>query len=131
MKVRVLQDFKPDANFKENQVYQVYGIYIENTGCLNVLIEWGQYYEKYGKPQWFSVQDFEIVDPRIPYNWKVVMTNKESDYDFLNTHYNIKSIMGYDKLVESAEHWTGLLERNKEDLDYFYENIYNQIDTID
>ncbi|GHU37743.1 hypothetical protein FACS1894192_07420 [Bacilli bacterium] len=131
MRIRVIQDFKPDANFKESQEYQVYGISIENTGSLNVLIEWGQYYGKYGKPQWFPLNDFEIIDSRIPYNWKVILINKGSEYEFLSSDYNIKSIMGYDKLVESSEHWTGLLNRNREDLDYFYENIHNQIDTID
>ncbi|GHU37748.1 hypothetical protein FACS1894192_07440 [Bacilli bacterium] len=131
MKVRVIEDLKPDYNFKKEEIYQVYVVNIKDNETF-VLIDWG----KTGIPQWFSMEYFEVIDTRIPYNWTIEICTDDNSRNEEFPFWGIQIVrngvmMGYDKFVKTLRHEAGLLERNKEDLDYFYENIHNQIDTID
>lgn len=71
-------------------------------------------------PMWVLSNFFKIVDDEFPLGWGGISTSCCEGYSELYENYGIFYISGYLKLVRSYSHYIGLLERNSEDLKYFF-----------
>jgi len=67
-------------------------------------------------PSWF----FEILDNSIPRGWKVSNTACDEKYRGLYEQWDICLLAGYAMLVDSVDHYDGLLDRDKDALQEFY-----------
>jgi hypothetical protein len=61
------------------------------------------------RPSWYSLNDFDIMDPRVPGDWEI-----HADASAVWT-----MVMAYPLLTRSAEHFDGLLLREEKDLEIF------------
>lgn len=64
---------------------------------------------------------FRLVDGRLPENWAICVTEQSEAYRDLATYYKIVTIVGYKRIVENINHYTGILERDHQELLKFYE----------
>lgn len=93
-----------DYELKLEALYEVYGIGIFH-GETQALLDPSDD----GRPVWYDLDGFEIINPRIPSTWEV-HSGKLSDWSV---------IISYRLLGISEQHFNGLLERKKEDLEIF------------
>ena len=90
---------------KVNSLYEVHGIVIFQEDVLYLLID------EFDMPMWYVAELFDIIDSKISKDWH---------YKFHG--YNdrgMTSICGYKELVDSKEHYNGLIEQNKNDIQIF------------
>lgn len=88
-----------------DSVYEVYGIVMFQEDILYLIID------DYDMTNWYNSELFNIEDSRITRPWH---------YKFCG--YNdrgMTSICGYKELVESNQHYNGLIEREKCDIKIF------------
>lgn len=71
-------------------------------------------------PTWIPANLFEIKDARLPMNWSICITSTNDNFKVLNESMNIKSIISYTDMVTSISHYTGVIERESEDLKVFF-----------
>jgi hypothetical protein len=62
-------------------------------------------------PNWYSALCFKIINNQLPKEWFYK--------EFIEDNTLLKAIWGYKLLVDDKKHYIGLLEREKEDIDYF------------
>ncbi len=64
------------------------------------------------RPNWYPVQLFEIRDSKLPVSWSFAFfSNAEQE--------GVSAVWGYPELVDSQEHFDGLLEREEAALRLF------------
>lgn len=100
-------DFSPIGYFMESEFdilidrsYVVYGMCLRRH-VLAYLID----PEGTGRPNWYPVNLFEIEDNRTPSLWRFSFTPE-------NQSHGVPAIWGYEELVNSTEHFDGLVERD-------------------
>ncbi|MBZ0097636.1 MAG: hypothetical protein K8F30_01050 [Taibaiella sp.] len=62
-------------------------------------------------PCWMPGNLFEVTEPFTP-RWEICLADKSCNYRKLFMEFGITALLGYDKLVNSYEHYEGILERN-------------------
>lgn len=104
-------DFSPMAVGRE---YKVYGLmfYANRT---DVLICPAQ-----NCPMWVPMSLFDIVDDKLSEKWSFIATENTEGYSDLFESFGIHAICGYFDLVQSYDHYIGILEREPEALQQFY-----------
>lgn len=95
--------------------YDIYGMILYDGGMRYLI------YDDYENPMWYPAELFEIEDSKLPNFWHY----KYYGYD----GYNVAAIWGYDELVNSEEHYDGIVEREKEDIELFMKKFGEQIKT--
>jgi hypothetical protein len=93
-----------DSRLSFDGEYQVYGIGT-CTGVTQIFID----PDDNCYPSWFPLNDFDIIDPRVPGDWEITAG--------IWTVWTM--VMGYPLLTRSAEHFDGLLEREEKELEIF------------
>lgn len=78
-----------------------------------------------GGPMWAPSELFDVIDNIIPQGWGILFTKEHEGYSDLLMDFGIHSICGYQRLIESYSHYTGIIERNFSDMEYFY-SLYGQ-----
>lgn len=99
-----------------DKIYKVYGIILYEEG-LKYLI-----YDDYDMANWYSAELFEVVDHKMPNTWL-------HRYFGISDEISLSAIQGYHELVFSQEHYNGLLDQDREDVDLFYKRK-KEIDSI-
>ncbi len=94
-------------HFQINKLYEVYGICIWHDTINYLLIE-----QEGSLPSWYPAEIFDISDPSLPSEWYFNFYG----YDDIS---GLTAVWGYKDLVESKEHYTGLLERESQDIKTF------------
>ncbi|MDA5543118.1 MULTISPECIES: hypothetical protein [Yersinia] len=74
-----------------------------------------------GNPVWIPSDFFEIIDSTLYFNWSICITQIDDNYRVLHDSFKIQALIGYSELVTSMSHYTGILERESEDLRTFFE----------
>jgi hypothetical protein len=72
-----------------------------------------------GTPMWAPSDLFEIQESSLP-PWRTCFTSQNEQYRELLVDFGITALIGYDELVESFEHYIGILERESEHLEIFF-----------
>ena len=92
--------------------YEVYGwgIYQGEPSCL--IDPAGNF-----RPVWFSSDSFKIIDGSIPSGWCLRHSPESSFWTFL---------LGYALLIQSKEHFDGLLEREPKDIGLYEATVARQ-----
>ena len=98
-----------------DKLYTIYGIVIFR-GSIKYLI-----FDDYEMVNWYPAELFIITDGKISSLWYYHYRG--------NNEFGISAIWGYNELVFSDEHYTGLCEQDIESLNLFMERK-KQIDTI-
>jgi hypothetical protein len=93
-----------DPGLSFDRDYDIYGIGLYND-VLKILID----PEENCRPNWYSLSEFDITEPTTCSGWKMCV---EGDAEW-------SMIMGYDRLVSSAAHFDGILERDSKELELF------------
>jgi len=96
-------------DFKANTPYTVFGICIWHGALHYLTIE-----HEGGLPSWYPAEIFRIYDPSLPFDWYF-------KYYGYNSNTGLVGVWGYKELVESYEHYIGLLERESEHIKIFLE----------
>ncbi|HGJ5865746.1 hypothetical protein QE197_20635 (plasmid) [Arsenophonus nasoniae] len=71
-------------------------------------------------PDWIPGNLFEVIDHTLPNNWSICITYLNQDFKPLYDSFKIHSIISYPKLVTSISHYEGIIEREYDDLLYFF-----------
>ena len=96
--------------------YKVYGVMFYPTRTDLLLCPEGS------NPMWVPSNLFEVLDNELPSNWGCVIAEKTDGYFDLYESFGVNAICGYLQLVRSYQHYIGILEREPEELQKFYEN---------
>lgn len=99
---------------KEGNIYNVYGLMFYATR-VDLLLCSNEF-----KPIWVPSDLFEILEHKLPQEWGCIITRYEDGYKNLNDMFGITSIIGYSMLIESYDHYVGLIERDFLELERFY-----------
>jgi hypothetical protein len=78
-------------------------------------------------PLWAPSSLFKLLDARIPDGWKICMTQSNPDYVFLFDMFKIHAILGYPSLTNKYAHYIGILERDPNEVQRFFEEKH-QVD---
>ncbi|MEA3045584.1 MAG: hypothetical protein QOH47_3422 [Sphingomonadales bacterium] len=62
------------------------------------------------RPFWFPLNDFDIIDPRVPGDWEIFADASAAVWTM---------VMAYPLLTRSVEHFDGLLLREEKDMEIF------------
>lgn len=95
--------------------YKVYGVMFYPTRTDMLLCPDGS------NPLWVPSNIFEVLDNALPNNWGCVLTEKKDGYSNLYEDFGITAIFSYLQLVRSYQHYIGILEREPDELQKFYE----------
>jgi hypothetical protein len=98
----------------KEESYEVYGIMFYSTR-IDYLISTSD-----KGPMWAPSDLFEVLDNQLPKKWQYLPINESGSYSPLNKYFGVRLIIGYQRLTESFEHYTSLLEREPDDINYFY-----------
>ncbi|WP_145574731.1 hypothetical protein [Yersinia alsatica] len=72
-------------------------------------------------PVWVPGDFFEILDNSLHSSWSICITHLDESYKLLHENFNIQVLIGYLELVTSISHYTGIIEREPDDLRKFFE----------
>ncbi|MGY2796770.1 hypothetical protein ACVWV0_000946 [Ewingella americana] len=95
--------------------YKVYGVMFYPTRTDLLLCPEGS------NPMWVPSNLFEVLDNEFPSNWGCVIAEKTDGYFDLYESFGVNAICGYLQLVRSYQHYIGILEREPDELQKFYE----------
>ncbi|MYW05610.1 hypothetical protein [Streptomyces sp. SID3343] len=88
-------------------VYRIFGM-ASYGGDLLVLVR-----DSTQKPNWYPVQLFDVVDDSIPADWRFGLRD--------GGERGLQAVWGYSTLVQDVNHYGGLIEREPEALETFYQ----------
>lgn len=94
-------------NFRDDSCYFVYGISIWNNALHYLLIE-----QEGDLPSWYPAEIFSCCESLLPINWHHKFYGYGNDTGII-------AVWGYKELVESQQHYIGLLERESCDIEIF------------
>jgi|GEM_PF-3465647 len=89
--------------------YTVYGM---------VMFDFSLYYlivSSINRPSFLRADYFQIEDSSLSEDWVFAYKGQEK--------LSVQAIWGYRLLVESESHYNGLIERERSELDYFFDNV--------
>ncbi|PJO45642.1 hypothetical protein CQ054_22730 [Ochrobactrum sp. MYb29] len=98
-------------------IYKIYGLMIVNDRVDSLICP------NEGRPMWVPQHIYELSCEKVIADWKVKIIDERDDYKLLKYSFGIGMLMGYNRLIESYSHYIGILEGNKEELQYFYQYI--------
>ena len=99
------------------EIYNIYGLMIVNDRIDSLICP------NEGRPMWVPQYIYELGCEKVMEDWKVKIIDERDDYKFLKYSFGVGMLMGYNRLIESYSHYIGILEGNKEELQYFYQYI--------
>lgn len=94
-----------DGDLMLNVEYNVFAIGI-HEGSIKILVDPADNC----RPVWYSISDFDIIDNNFPFKPSISVDTNSSDWTI---------IIGYSSLVNSEEHFNGILERNEQEIAHF------------
>lgn len=103
--------------------YRVYGIMIGKNRVEYLLCECEAEHSRNNfSPTWIDAKYFDVVNKDVEYDWKINFLSQEKckKYQYIYIEYEIISLIGYEKLIKDFNHYSGLIEGKKEDIEYFY-----------
>jgi hypothetical protein len=107
-----------DVNYSPliiGEIYTVYGIlFFKNR--IEYLVD-----SHDDRPNWVPSCLFSVIDSSLTSNYFSAVITKESEFSWLYEN-GAQFIIGYQEIIESSEHFIGLIERNETDLITFFEN---------
>lgn len=109
-------------NIKLGAIYDVLALMLAGAR-LDCLIK-----DNYGMPAWVPFKLFEVINGDIPSDWIFSDAEKQGGYEALYNSFGIKYMIGYKRLVESYSHYLGLMERNGDDIQIFFEECKANLD---
>ncbi|MGX5732281.1 hypothetical protein ACWKWK_17345 [Pseudoxanthomonas beigongshangi] len=102
-------DYRP---FKIGSVYSVFGMMLGRNGVRVLACP------DTNGPSWIPLSLVEIVDPSLPSGMDFYDVANGQRFRWLAD--SVFGLIGYPELVESEDHFIGLMERKEEDLAIFY-----------
>lgn len=72
-------------------------------------------------PLWAPSSLFKIIDSCVPDGWGICMTKSNADYQILFDTFGIHSVLGYSDLVNKYAHYIGVIERDSDEVQRFFE----------
>jgi hypothetical protein len=70
------------------------------------------------RPDWMPIGLFEVLDPNLPSDWQF---RAAQEANLPPGKWGLQGLWGYPELVESQEHYEGLIELNERDVMTFLE----------
>lgn len=107
-KKEVREGYKRLTNYQgiiTKKQYNVYGIILVQESVKYLL------FNDFEMANWYPVELFQVVDSQLPRNWCFQFFGYEE--------YGVSAIWGYREIVENEEHYTGLCEQEKNDIELF------------
>ncbi|QWK81298.1 hypothetical protein [Ochrobactrum sp. BTU1] len=98
-------------------IYNVYGLMIIHDR-VDALISPDD-----GRPLWIPQYIFEMQPEDQIKKWNLKIIDDRDEYKYLKYSFGVVMLMGYSRLLESYHHYLGILEGDRDELDYFYNNI--------
>jgi hypothetical protein len=81
------------------------------------------------KPSWLPVGLFDFPKQSLPTNWEFRLHDGRAASGVVDEVYHWVAIWGYPELVHNISHSDGLMERDPEALDFFYNELAKLTDT--
>ena len=103
-----------------NKYYIVMGVEIYLTDILFLIAD------SQGSPLWASKKYFDVIDNSLPKGYSIQVNPQKTLCDTFYIWSDVLVLIGYSKLLESANHYAKLIERESQDIKYF-NNIYLDI----
>jgi hypothetical protein len=94
-------------NISIGEEYNVFGMALWQGVILLLLAD------DYHLPNWVPAQLFSVTDSRLPADWLFLQSDKEGEM--------LQALWGYERLITDASHYAGLIERESEALQFFYQ----------
>lgn len=92
--------------------YLIYAMAIWRSALMILLLE------DTGLPSWFTMELFEVTDPRLPNDWFFSTETAAQE--------GVEAMWGYERLVRDGSHYEALLARDPEALKAFYQEQYRR-----
>lgn len=108
-KKTLVSGYQINTNFSElsiESVYVIYGISFYDDSTLSYLITSKNQWQ----PFWYPAELFTVSDNLLPLEWY---------YNFLGYNSCISAIWGYKELALDLNHYDGIIEREKKDIEIF------------
>ena len=66
---------------------------------------------------------FNTLEHTIPSDWSIRLPKEDPLYDEIFEQAGTHAFIGYERLINSREHFLGILEREEKELIYFLQNV--------
>lgn len=80
-------------------------------------------------PDWMPACLFSIKDGHIPPDLQMVDLKANKQFAPLCEHFGARFMIGYEAITRSYQHFVGLIERERAELDVFYQEKIKKIPT--
>lgn len=91
-----------------NETYQVHGLGLYNGGLCALVVD------DTGKPNWYPVEAFVVVDGVLPVGWRFGLRDEDGPT-------GMQALWGYPELIDNSDHVKALIERDASAMSTFFE----------
>lgn len=91
-----------------NKTYRAHGLALYNGGLIALVLD------DTGRPNWYPVEAFEVVDGKLPTDWRFELPDEDGPT-------GIQALWGYPELIDNPDHLKALIERDTLALSTFFE----------